>query len=124
MSGHHKTIGELVYVQLLNRYGNGPREVFKASIDGARVFACLWAMSETHRRIGHWPTRAEYIEDWGGSPRSVSREWALVRAAFDLSPDDNFESIGAWIAMQRYESRATNTKQLEALAPPSSLATA
>lgn len=87
------TVGEVAFLNLRPRYGDGMLGTLKATKKAAEavaVPACLAIASlKGAAADGTWPTQAEYAAWWKQSERQAQREWALFKEAFpgQESPD-------------------------------------
>jgi hypothetical protein len=108
----HRLLGELAYLRLQKRHP------FKAALQAGQVGATLYELAVLAEKLGDWPTRDQYRQATGRSPRTVTRDWSLVREAFGLDPTDDLHQLGDWILAERSKKRAQNAKQLEALPAP------
>jgi hypothetical protein len=105
----------LAAVAVVNLRATGMRTV-PAIHNAARVVATIWQIAYTAYKLEHYPTQAEYADEWKVSERSVQREWALFKQAFPT--EESPERLSRWMLSEINRRIEDSSTALTVAAPP------
>jgi len=105
----------LSVVALVNLHESGMSKL-KSIHKAAAVCASLWQITYTWQKLGHYPTQAEYADEWKVSERSVQREWALFKQAFP--GEESPERLARWMLSEINRRIEDSSTALTVTAPP------